>query len=278
MPEDVDKTVSAHYTRGNLVDAITAAIGTIGKSPETVTVDDLAPVDEFHIGGRQASEDFLDQLEFTSAHLLLDVGCGLGGASRLAAHRYGARITGIDLTQEFVETGRTLCDWVGLGDRVTLRHGSALAMPFEEASFDGAYMMHVGMNIADKEALFREVARMLKPGAAFGIFDIMKTGDGDITFPVPWATTAETSKVAPPSTYKEALEAAGFDLEAERNRRKYALEFFEQMRSRIAENGPPPLGLHILMGETAPVKIGNVVDNLAAGHIAPFELIARKPR
>lgn len=278
MPEHPEDSISDHYSQESLLERIEAALGKLGKTPRTVTVDDLAPVDEFHIGGRQASEAFLDQLGLTSDSHLLDIGCGLGGSARFASTCYGARVTGIDLTPDFVETGNALCTWVGLADRIALHKGSALEMPFEDAAFDGAYMMHVGMNIADKEALFREVVRLLKPGAAFGIFDIMKIGDGDIAFPVPWATTAETSEVAPPSQYKDALEAAGFNLEAERNRRKFALDFFAQMQSRIADNGPPPLGLHILMGETAPVKIGNVVDNLAAGHIAPFELIARKPR
>jgi len=82
-----------------------------GKSTDTVTIDDLAPVDEFHIGGRRASEDFLDQLAFSTQTKVLDVGCGLGGPARFVANRYGSQVTGIDLTAEYVETGNTLCKW-----------------------------------------------------------------------------------------------------------------------------------------------------------------------
>jgi SAM-dependent methyltransferase len=274
MSEDA---VSAHYTHGTLLAAIEAALAKIGKTPTTVTVDDLAPVDEFHIGGRQASESFIDQLGFTPADHLLDVGCGLGGTSRFAASRYGARVTGIDLTGEFIETGKAMCRWVGLDGRVALYQGSALAMPFEDGAFDGAYMMHVGMNIEDKAALFREVHRSLRPGAVFGVYDVMRAGDGDLALPVPWAETAATSAVAPPAAYRRALEDTGFAIEGERNRRDYALAFFEEMTARTkAAGGPPPLGLHVLLGESAAGKLRNVVENIAAGRIAPVEIIARK--
>ena len=117
----------------------------------------------------------------------------MGGGARYAAARFGCRVSGIDLTPEFVETGSVLCQWVGLDGQVSLKQGSALDMPFEKASFDAAFMMHVGMNIPEKEALFSEVARVLKPGAIFGVYDVMKTGEGNFVFPVPWAETQQTS-------------------------------------------------------------------------------------
>ena len=275
MPELSD--VSKHYGRGDLTEAIRSGLALQGKSMDAVTIDDLAPVDEFHIGGRKASEDFLDQLTFSSQTKVLDVGCGLGGPARFVAKRYGSQVTGIDLTAEYVETGNTLCKWVGLDERVALRQGSALAMPFTDRSFDGAYMLHVGMNIEDKETLADEVARVLRPGSLFGIYDVMRTGSGEITFPVPWATTAGSSAVEGSDRYKSALEKAGFDIIAERNRCDYALAFFADLRAKAAAaGGPPPLGLHILMGRNTPEKVQNMIDNIAGGRIAPIELIARR--
>ena len=272
-----DQAVAGHYTHGSLLAAISEALATLGKTPETVSVDDLGPVDEFHIGGRQASKHFLSQLALDAETHVLDVGCGLGGASRFTASRFGCTVTGIDLTAEYVETGRTLTSWVGLEDRIALHQGSALEMPFGEAGFDAAYMMHVGMNIADKARLFAEVHRVLRPGGSFGVYDVMRTGEGALTFPVPWATTDETSAVAAPEAYRQALEAAGFEVAAERNRRDFALNFFAELSAKIAAaGGPPPLGLHILMGETRAEKIKNMVENIAADRIAPVELIARK--
>ncbi len=275
MPDH--QTVAQHYTHGGLLDAIRKGVIALGKTPATVNVDDIAPVDEFHIGGRKASVEFFDQLHFSSSHHVLDVGCGLGGPARFAASRYGCRVTGIDLTPEYVETGKVLCQWTGLDDRVSLHQGSALAMPFSGGAFDGAYMMHVGMNISDKAKLCSEVHRTLRTRSLFGIYDIMRIGDGDLTYPVPWATTAATSVVSSPEQYKAALRDAGFAIVVERNRRDFALGFFEELRARTAAaSGPPPLGLHVLMGASAPTKIQNMIANIAAGRIAPVEVIARK--
>jgi SAM-dependent methyltransferase len=275
MPELSD--VSKHYAHGDLTEAIRSGLALQAKSTDAVTIDDLAPVDEFHIGGRRASEDFLDQLAFGTRTKVLDVGCGLGGAARFVANRYGSQVTGIDLTAEYVETGNTLCKWVGLDQRISLHEGSALAMPFTERSFDGAYMLHVGMNIEDKEKLAGEVARVLRPGSVFGIYDVMRTGPGGLAFPVPWAATAGLSAVADSDRYKGALEKAGFDILAERNRRDFALAFFADLRAKTAAaGGPPPLGLHVLMGKNTPEKVQNMIDNISTGRIAPVELIARK--
>lgn len=272
-----EQAVSEHYLHGNLLNAIESAIPRLGKTIESVTVEDLGPVDEFHIGGRPATNNLLDQLNFTEQDHILDVGCGLGGTARLIASRCGSRVTGLDLAQEYIDTGSALCRWVGLDNRISLQQGNALAMPFADATFDGGLMLHVGMNIEDKGTLFREIYRVLRPGAAFGIYDIMQINHGELSFPLPWATEHSTSKLATPARYKQLLNEAGFKIFHKNNRRDFALEFFKQMRAKTAANGgPPPLGLHTLMRESTPIKLKNLVDNIAADVIAPVELIAHK--
>jgi ubiquinone/menaquinone biosynthesis C-methylase UbiE len=275
MPTQRD--ISNHYTHGNLVAAIRSGIGSPGKTIDSVTVDDLAPVDEFHIGGRQASEDFLGQLDLSPEKHVLDVGCGLGGTAPFVASRYGCRVTGIDLTPEYIETARVLCGWVGLDSRISLHQGSALAMPFADRAFDRAYLLGVGMNIEDKAKLCSEVSRVLRSNSLFGIYYVMRIGAGELRYPVPWATTAASSAVAKPSEYREALQAADLTVIAERNRREFALAFFNQLRAKTAVvGGPPPLGLHILMGRNTPDKVQNMIQNISSSRIAPVELIARK--
>lgn len=270
--------VAGHYSLGNLTDAIEAGLATMGKGPNTVSMDDLAPVDEFHIGGRAASEDFVSQLGFSHHHDVLDIGCGLGGTARFTAIKTGCRITGLDLTEEFVETGNTLSDWVGMENRIDLQQGSALDMPFPENRFDGAMMLHVAMNISDKARLCAEAARVLRPGSIFGIYDIMRIGEGDLIFPVPWAADAATSALAEPHDYRKALMSAGFEIIGERNRHQFAVAFFsDQAKRAAAAGGQPPLGLHITMGPDAPAKIANMVRNVGEGRIAPVEIIARLP-
>ena len=116
---------------------------------------------------------------------LLDAGCGTGQFAVAFAER-GCRVTGIDPTEKYVRAAEALARRVGLADRVSYRQGSALDLPFAPATFDGAFMRHVGMNIEDKARLFAEVRRVLRPGGFFGIYDVMREGgEGDLSFPVP---------------------------------------------------------------------------------------------
>ena len=274
---ELERSVARHYTLGSLERTILDALAAAGKDPDRLAPADLAPVDEFHIGGRQATIDLADQLGVGPDLHLLDVGCGLGGASRYFAHERGCRVTGIDLTEEYVRTAEALARRVGLADRVSYVHGSALGLPFAPGTFDGAYMLHVGMNVEDKARLFAEVRRVLRPGGLFGVYDVMREeGEGDLGFPVPWASSPATSFVESAAAYRRLLEGAGFAVQKERGRRGFAIEFFRQMRAQaVRGGGPPPLGLHILMGASAPQKVANMMGNLERGLIAPTEIIAR---
>lgn len=272
-----DKAVSEHYVHGNLLKAIQVALRELGKTIDNITIEDLAPIDEFHIGGRQATENFLGQLDFSEQNHLLDVGCGLGGASRYIANKYNSSVTGIDLTEEYIETGNVLSAWLKQDKHVSLHQGSALSMPFDDKLFDGAFMMHVGMNIENKALLFKEIFRVLKPGTSFGVYDVMRSNDGDLIYPVPWAADESTSYLVAPNQYKGALENAGFEVSKENNRREFALEFFKKLRAKTeASGGPPPLGLHTLMQESTATKIKNMIHNITEGYIAPVEIIAHK--
>jgi ubiquinone/menaquinone biosynthesis C-methylase UbiE len=207
---------------------------------------------------------------------LLDIGSGIGGPARFFASQYGCSVVGIDLTPEYVAVAERLTRMVGLTDRVRFRVGSATDLPFDEASFERATLLHVGMNVPDKGALCAEAARVLKPAGVFAVYEVMRTGEGDLIFPVAWADTAATSFVADPVTYRRALEAAGFEVMAEEDRRDPALEFFHRMRARHAESGLPPLGLHLHMGPDAPRKVANMIANLERGVVAPVEMICRR--
>ena len=269
--------VESHYSRGELLEDIRAGVGQLGKSPDTVSVEDLAPVDEFHIGGRTATETFLGQLEIAPHDHVLDVGCGIGGASRFAAERYGCRVTGLDLTEDYVRTGEVLCEWLGLSDRISLERGDATDTPFARGSFDKAFMLHVGMNIENKELLAMELFRLLRPGGRLGVYDIMRMDAGELRYPVPWATTAGESRVSTPATYRGTLESAGFRVVAENDRSGFAMDFFAGLQMNGNGAARPPLGLHILMGDSTQEKVGNMIDNVAAGRVAPVELIIEKP-
>lgn len=270
-----EATVAGHYGRSKLEDLIVAALARDGKDLEKLAATDLAAVDEFHVGGLAATEELAKQMELRPGLRLLDVGSGIGGPARYFASEHGCRVTGIDLTEEFVRVAESLTKRTRLDALVDFRHGSALQMPFESQTFDRAYMIHVGMNVADKAGLFREVRRVLKPAGLFTVFDILRTAEGAIQFPVPWAVSEQASFVGTGEEYREALQKAGFQIVQERGRRAFSIEFSERVIARMKQGGPPALGLHLLMGEKAPVMAGNILATMKAGILEPVEIYAR---
>jgi SAM-dependent methyltransferase len=268
--------VAQHYAQGGLEQAILDALLASGKDLDRLTPGDLSPADEFHTGGREATASFAEQAGFEAGQHLLDIGCGIGGPSRFFAAERGCRVTGIDLTEDYVRTAEGLSRRVGLSGKVSYRQASAIALPFEAGTFDGAYMIHVGMNIEDKAALFTGVRRVLKQGGTFALFEVMRAREGELAYPVPWAASRETSFLASSADYRSALEGAGFEVVRERDRSGFAGRFFAEVMARTAEaGGPPPLGTHILMKDNAAQKLANVVRNLEDGLIAPTEIIGR---
>ena len=273
---NTDNDVQAHYRHGSLEQALVAALTAAGKDPEHLTPADLMGADEFHIGGAQATKDLAAQLAITPAMHLLDVGSGLGGPARHLAMAYRCRVTGVDLSEEYVDVANSLTRRMGMSDRVSFHHGSATTLPFADATFDGATLLHVGMNIADKHSLCAGIHRMLRPGGFFAVYDVMRTGPGAIDFPVPWSSTPDTSFVEPPETYRTALTDAGFTIIAERSRAEFARDFFAALRARLGQPGAPSLGLQVVMGPTTPQKITNMTNLLERDIIAPTEIIATR--
>ena len=261
-----NELITSHYSRGSLEQNILAALRAAGKDIEHLSPEDLSGLDEFHLGGRESTQ------ELAAFMHLLDVGCGVGGPARYFASS-GCRVTGVDLTAEFVRVAERLTRLVKLESRATFAEASAFDLPFASETFDGAYEIHVGMNIADKAGLFREVARVLKPGARFAIFDIVRTGDGPLSFPFPWAQQPEASFVASIDDYRHTLQTAGFRIEHQRERKQFAIDFMAKVR---AVPSPPVLSVFLLMGEQAPLMMQNVGAAINTGILEPVEFVGVK--
>ncbi|HEY6881412.1 MAG TPA: class I SAM-dependent methyltransferase [Polyangiales bacterium] len=272
---DLEDKVAQHYHHGDLERAILDALRASGKDVEHLRTTELSGADEFHLGWRAATVELAKDLALAAGKRLLDVGSGLGGPARYFAEACGCTVTGLDLSPEYVSVATELTRRCGLASRVSFEQGSALQQPFESASFDVATLIHVGMNIEDKARVFREVRRVLRPGARFGVYEVMHVDASELPYPMPWAATRETSFVASPAVYKQLLADAGFTLEAEHDRRELTLSLWRQMRERAAKEGVPPLSLHTLMGPATPERLGNVMSALERGAIAPVALICR---
>lgn len=268
--------IDRHYGRGGVLRSILDALPTaIGEDRAPAPVD-LAPVDEFHNRGRTATLELAELAGFGPGDRIIDVGCGLGGSARHLASEHGCRVQGVDATREYVEAAMELARMVGLDGEVGFQHADALALPYDAASFDGAWTEHVQMNVPDKAAFFGELARVLRPGGRLAFHEIL-AGGGEPVYPVPWAGAADISFLAEESVLRDALGRAGLEVIEWRDTTDDSLEWARGMAARIRENGPPPLGLHLLMGESAPTKLGNMIRNMETGAIRVVQGVARCP-
>jgi ubiquinone/menaquinone biosynthesis C-methylase UbiE len=271
---EIESEVARHYTHSDLTSTVLAALRESGRDLDALTTADLAPVDEFHMGWRPQTVDFAARLAFPPGARLLDIGSGVGGPARYFAEKHGCTVTGVDLTPAFVAAATELSARTGLAGRTRFVEGSALALPFADASFDAALLIHVGMNIADKPRLFAEARRVLVQGGTFAVYDVMRTGDGPLPLPLPWADSEATSFVETPATYHALLAAAGFRVTDERDRSAFVRELTAEMRARIAAEGPPKLGLHVILGPTGAESMGNLFACVDRGLLAPVEIVA----
>ena len=271
--------ITAHYTRDDLLERLRAALIEDGVDPDHPDIEALAPYDHFHGRGLEATTEIADALEVAPADQLLDIGSGLGGPARYFAHRFGCRVSGIDLTEAFCEVARRLTQQLGLEDRVGFTHGNALAMPFADARFDGAYSMNVSMNIKDKSALYREVARVLKRGAWLVFSELLRGSGPEPDYPTPWARSAEASFLSTLEDTQRALEAAGFELTETRITLQQGLAFGARSRAMV-ERGekPPQRAVQLVHPEIAGAAAANTARGMADGRLVPVEIFARKPR
>ena len=267
-----------HYESPDLLARIEEGLGKIGKSPETVVLDDLGAVDEFHTRGPAATSELIALLNAGPGTHVLDVGSGLGGPARRLAAATGCRVTGIDLSADYCAVGTELTKWLGLTDQVKLTQGDGTqAADTADGPYDAAWSIHVGMNVRDKPAFYAGIAKALKPGAPFVIYDVLSNGGGGIHFPVPWAKSPESSFVATLDEMKGHLAGAGFEVLQTNDQTAESLAFFEQIAARQQKlDAPPPLGLHLVLGPDFAKMIPNLRKNLAEGRARVAAILCRK--
>lgn len=271
-------TISQHYTSGSLLERLRAALRDDGIDPDRPSFEALTPYDQFHSRGLEATEELFALVEISAADHVLDVGSGLGGPARLAARRFGCRVTGVDLTEEFCGVARVLSGQLGLEDRITIEQGDATALPYSAASFDGSYSINVAMNIADKAAFYGGLHRVLKPGGWLLLCEIAQGPNGEVDYPTPWARTADSSYLATPEETGASLRAAGFvDLQIRDTTEETRL-YGGRMRA-MAERGEKPANraAALVHGELAGQAMGNTARGVKDGRVIPIEIVCHKP-
>jgi SAM-dependent methyltransferase len=252
-----------HYEATGLLPRVRAVLAAFGPEEAVLLPRQLAALDQFHTRGMLATADLAKEMDLTPGLRVLDLGCGLGGPARHLAATHDVHVTGVDLSESFVETARYLSERCRLADRTSFLLGDATDPPVPAASFDRVFLQHVAMNIADRAALYRAIHRVLKPGGKFGTYDLV-AGRGGLHFPLPWSRGPEGSHLLSMDETRGALAAAGFHIDLWRDDTEAATQWFAAMKSAGPPAGP---SLALVLGSDFPGMTGNIARNLAEGRL-----------
>ena len=274
---NTQEEIERHYTSEAIADRVLAALREAYGPDVRITPDAMAPLDQFHGRGVVATEALSTRLAPEAGDRLLDIGSGIGGPARWMAAHFGCHVTGIDLTQAFCDAAEILTRACGMSDQVQIVHGSAIDLPFPDQSFDRAYSQNVLMNIADKPRFYREAFRVLRPGGLFAVDQTAVGPNGPPNYPQPWASVAEASFLATPEEIRSDSAAAAFDILMLRDATDEAIAFQEAMRRRVQAEGPPRLGLQVLLGDRFRELMHNSAESLAERRTSIIQCLLRRP-
>jgi SAM-dependent methyltransferase len=275
----METRVRDHYHEQNLIKNIDAGLKSAGKNTETLHIKDLALVDQLHTGGVQATLALVEKIAITPDFHILDAGCGLGGSSRLLAHTFGCRVSGMDLSPSFIETAQILTQRTGLFHKVKLQAGSILDMPWDNDTFFAVLCQHILMNIENKPAALKEIFRVLKPGGTLMLHEIVLGENTGLALPVPWADAADISFLASWETLAAWCLDIGFVLDEMTDATKAGCRYWQKVRA-FAEKTVPgsrPLGPHLVFGENALSFPFTMSENFENNRIRLVEAFLKKP-
>ena len=267
--------VARHYAPAQLYARIAEGLRASGLDPELLQPSDLDLVDQFHTRGRPATMQLAYLAGLRPGMRVIDLGGGLGGPARALASERGCDVTVIDLSDEFCRAGELLTRATGLSGQVRFRVGDATEVPMHDGSFDVAWTQHSTMNIDDKAALYREARRLVQPGGLLAIHEVAAGPVQPIHFPVPWASVPDISFLVPPAHMRELIAAAGFEEIVWRDVSAESLAWYRE-RASAATPGQPPLGLHLLLGESFAECFRNLVANAEQSRTAIVQGLFRR--
>ena len=262
----INTLIENQYNLSGLFEDIIKRLKDQGVDLNNISRSDIAGVDEFHLRGVEVTKELVAEFDFKNLKVL-DVGCGLGGPSRMLADEFNCKVSGIDMSHEYIRTARKLSEIIKLNGTTEFVQGDALELPYEDGLFDVVWTQHVQMNIEDKVKFYSEINRVLKNNGALIYYDIFKKNNEDVNYPVPWANNASISYLQTIANMDSILNNLGLSKTQTTDQTEGAIAFLHELFNKIKTNAQKKLGLNVLMGSSTKEKLGNVQKALETNKI-----------
>ncbi|MCK4768121.1 MAG: class I SAM-dependent methyltransferase [Desulfobacula sp.] len=274
----MESEIKDHYNSDHLTQDIKTALINAGFNLSTLELKNLSPIDQLHTGGAPASINLFKKTNFSPDALVLDVGCGLGGSSRLLAKQFNCKVIGVDLADKFIEAATFLTQCTKLENNVSFQQGSVLDLPFENNTFDAIICQHLLMNIEDKSKGIKEIFRVLKQDGKLILHEITKGENDTLLLPVPWADKTSISFLEPWDILSTILEKQGFETRSYSDGTHTACSWWEKVNRVSQTRSPRPnsLGPGLVFGDIAKFFGKNMYANFKNNSICLVEAILKK--
>lgn len=275
-------TIEQPYSRnGHLLNDLLKALDAEAETNMTDKSILLSKADAFNSRGVRGRLELMallqKEMNIEKHHRIVDIGCGIGGTARYLNKNFGCSVVGVDLTEEYVNVGNFLIQMLPAchkDNRVQLLRASALKLPCSTSSMDIAWTEHVQMNIEHKRKFYSEISRVLVNGGRFAFHDVLLTEGGQqqkepLRYPCPWANTGECSFLATETNLQSQINEAGLRITQWIDTTAKTIEFLERAKKNIVKNcsskKTPSIGVHLLMGPNASLKVQNHLENMVSG-------------
>lgn len=269
-------SVQQHYGATDITARILTAVPWAPGDP-ALTAAQLFPYDQFH--GRElfATRDHAALLSPANDAHVLDIGAGIGGPARYLATTFGCKVTGIDLTPQFVAAANELSALCDLSTFVDFHLADATTLPFPDGKFDHATCFYVGMNLPDKPSVMAETLRVLKPGGRL-IWTEVSAGNGTPHYPLPWARQPADSHVEARDALVAKFSAAGFAIDAVMDETALQLDLAKKIRESGKQPSPGQNQANeVVLGADFGERRKNFIQSMGQGLIASTLIMAHKP-
>jgi 2-polyprenyl-3-methyl-5-hydroxy-6-metoxy-1,4-benzoquinol methylase len=270
-----EEAIKSQYGQSDLDKKLLAVLETEGLDTSRLIQEGFAPIEELHLRGRMATMELAKVVDLNESMKVLDIGCGIGGPARTIASEFGCYVIGLDLSEEFCRAAEIINKKVGLSNKIEIRQGNALEMPFNKEEFDIVFLQHVLMNIKDKKSVLSQINRILHSKGRLALNTICAGPNTPVHFPVIWANNPDISFLLTTMELRQLIINNGFIELSWKDDTKKIIEGIERARSKPRSKNPRPIKLSIIVSDPS-TKWKNIVRNLKEERIVVIQGIFEK--